>query len=228
MPAWEVDQAWNDQSKKKYKNRVPAIARRLHSTRARFTCEDLALEVLIRFASYYRLPIRIVTGVGAFDPRDASWVNRTDFRNEVLRRTGARDFLHSDNTVSVSGDRGSLTLLSQAEVGDIIHLQYSDAGHIQLVVARQSDQLRIIQGNFDNWNRTSADPTSSYYIGAILAESTYNLADGTYHRLQGGSRSDDRQPFASHQGQIRRWNFLAWNERATVDHVQVDHWGTHW
>ena len=208
MPVWAVTEQWSEHFVSHYRLRAKAIAQRYLDRRERFTCEDLALHAILSFAKFYQLPVVIRNGHNptGFDPR-ASAQSYFDFQNAILSTTGATDLVRFDNSVGVRGDRGSMENLWQAQAGDIIYMQYTDAGHIQFVTEVTQEKITIVQGNIDNWNRSSADPSNEYYVGAVVRECSYNRT-GSY--FKNGQEQADR-PFQQQQGRVRRWNFTSWN-----------------
>ncbi|HZX00752.1 MAG TPA: hypothetical protein VFF45_00765 [Bacilli bacterium] len=209
MPAWPVVNKWTERFIQHYQQRARARAQWELDRRARFTCEDLALHVIIRFADHYRLPVTIRNEwePRGYDPRDFDGT-ADEFRAQVLSTTGARDFVRFTNTQGFRGTRGSMENLGRARPGDLIHLVYPDYDHIQLVTEATPQRITIVQGNIDDWGRTSADPSSEHYIGAVVQEHYYD-GEGYCSR----PRRDGERPrtFQEHQGRVRRRNFEGWN-----------------
>jgi hypothetical protein len=212
MTAWTVSHRWNERYIGHYRRRAPAIARQSLEAGEPFTCEDFALHVLIRFASYYELPIRVGSAASprGFDSRSPYGSSLRGYRRSVMSQTGARDIVRPGNTIGVGGARGSPANLAHAEPGDLIHLDYGGgSGHIQLVTGRSDDRITIIQGNLRNtsWALGGNNPESDDYYGEVLAEGYYEL-DGTFHR--GGVARGN--VFGERRGRVRRWDFTAWNQ----------------
>jgi hypothetical protein len=113
MTAWTAEEDWNQRTIGHYRLRAPAIARQSLAAGEVFTCEDFALHVLIRFASYYGLPVRIECGAAprGADSRSPYRTSLSGYRRGVMAQTGARDMLRPGNTVGVGGARGSADIL---------------------------------------------------------------------------------------------------------------------
>lgn len=205
MAVWPVTRQWTDYFVGHYRHRAKAVAQRYLDDGRRFTCEDLALHAILSFAKYYELPVIVKNGIkpNGYDPR-ASHESFFDFQNTILRTTGATDLIEFENTVDVRGNQGSSENLWQAQPGDIIFMQYSDHGHIQLVTEVSQEKITIVQGNYDNWARSSADPSDRYYLGAVVRECYYDR-NGNY--FKDGAQQQER-PFHAHSGRVRRWNFF--------------------
>src|SRR5688572_23832351 len=171
MSAWQVDNRWDTSYAARFRYSLPAGVGR-HSGSARFTCEDLALQLIIDFASSHRLPLRIKNG-SKFDgyvPGDYDSI--ADYRIAVLSSTGARDLLLDANTLSVgSGAAGQDSDLSHAQLGDMIVMDYGTHGHVQVVTQVRSGAIDIAQGNMRDLycpGGDDEDPSDQCYVGVPI------------------------------------------------------------
>lgn len=212
-PVWQVEHDWEERWIAHYVRRVPDICRRYFSSGRQFTCEDFPLEVIIQFASYYKLPFGFVTGSSIFNSKRSPFRTVREFTNSVKLRTGAQDFLNPMNSVTRPGQVGSFEMLRMARPGDIIYSRTSSGfGHIQLVSEVTRGSITIVQGNFNSsWDGrfgASSDPRSERYLGAFLQTGKYDLSDtGLYTRAGQGVHY---RPFLTH-GRVLQWNFGSWN-----------------
>ena len=120
-------------------------------------------------------------------------------------------------------NHGSLKL---AKKGDLIIL-YEGGGHVQVVTSASSHQVQITQGNFRptsercgkpyRWwhDENQNSPSSSCYIGAIVADRSYNY--NTKTKLWDYNAETDGGTFSDH-GRLTSWDFDAWND-LIVEHT---------
>lgn len=213
LEAWEINSEWTESDVTDYRNSVDAQTQKYQEAGTRMTCEDLAANALIDFASKNGLPVSFMNGEGFFDASDKKYQDVETFRHDVLKSTGAVDLM--ENTTPIA----KTDLLP----GDMI-LHYNDEPrihHTQLVTMTDDEIVQIRQGNFD-WGliRNSADPQAGggrRYIGSTVQFGLYLKRSGDYYRE--GERTEGLLNSSTTIG--RRWNFDTFNFRKkVVDYLQ--------
>ncbi len=102
MAAWFPVSQWTPSMISTYRQAVVSATPMLVRRRARFTCEDFALGLVIDFAANNRLPLLLANETYPNGMRPEQWSTLDAYRNDVLSTTGARDLLRAENTVPVS------------------------------------------------------------------------------------------------------------------------------
>ena len=203
---WEIRNAWNDYYIKLYQSHLSGMIKNRSKENQYFTCEDLALSVLIDFAMVHGLPISIKNGSGIYDSRSDKYSSYTKFKNDILKTTGARDLQNNHNTQSISENN--------AQVGDIILNRNGDntPTHVQLVYYINEDIWGIAQGNSNFLNKVpgasrllnASDPNSWFYIGTNIQFAEYHTSKDEYKR----KNKEPIKRFSKKKNvSIRRWNF---------------------
>jgi hypothetical protein len=220
--AWVPTNKWNDIYKLKFREYV---AKKSFTTLGKWTCEDLALYLIIEFSYNNSLPFKWETGARSFDvTKNPDFYGMENFRNEVMSRCGASDFDRSQNTLTIDLDQlspGDLILLDQAHDGSSDHVQVivevsttivtnSNSGYFRVTHAGgvQGENNRSIQSQSDR-DRYSADPRDSNYIGSNLEYFFWNFKEDTYSNIS-------MNQFYSNAKDLLRpkyvqFNFNAWN-----------------
>jgi hypothetical protein len=201
--AWGATSEWTDDAIEGYKQFVNEKIAQYESNEQSFTCEDLALNLLIDYASQNGLPVSIENGKGVFSSNSNKYKNVEQFRNAVLSSTGANDLLNFSNTViSNNLSSGDLLLLDTGLPGGTHDDKVS---HVQVVTdfIAPSGVISIAQGS--TRKRGSANPSSSKYIGVPITRGNYHLLNDTYSRINGAPVQNAINSF----GILRyaRWNF---------------------
>ena len=203
---WEIRNAWNDYYIKLYQSHLSGMIKNYSKGNRHFTCEDLALSVLIDFAMFHGLPISIKNGSGIYDSRSDKYSSYIKFKKDILKTTGARDLQNNHNTQSISENN--------AQVGDIILNRNRDntPTHVQLVYYINEDIWGIAQGNSNFLNKVpgasrlfnASDPSSSFYIGTNIQFAEYHTSKDEYKR----KNEEPIKRFSKKKNiSIRRWNF---------------------
>ena len=128
-----------------------------------FTCEDLALSLLLDFSYENKLPVTIQNGSGIYSNHSNDFSDSETFINRILSTTAASDLQNNNNTLPVD------SRLNASE-GDIILFRNENgrAKHTQVIVAVEyygSNPLyQIRQGNM--WL-----PGSQEVVGSNPADS---------------------------------------------------------
>jgi hypothetical protein len=201
--AWAIHNQWSSDMIKQYQAYASKRAEEYAKNKTACTCEDLALNILIDFASANGLPLVVVNQSGSYSAAADAFTDVQGFRNTVLETTGARDLQNPLNTTAVA--------LSDVATGDLL-LGRNQAGiafHTQMVTSVQTGAIGIHQGNFGtNWYNRTSDPSSWFYIGAPVQRGTINLETGVFtNQTLGRTRNDFMSVYNI---QSRRWRFGRW------------------
>jgi hypothetical protein len=206
--AWRVSNSWNDNNISEYSKFAGTQANIYKDAGKRFTCEDLALQVLIDFASQNGLPVIIQNDEGTFNASDSKWNNNVlpirSFRDQLLSSTNSNHLLNFSNTVGIEIN----DLLS----GDLL-VQVNNKGrghHTQLITGINNFWIEIIQGNTEgSLFRQTGNPSSIFgYVGTVLNTSYYNRSDGSFYS---GNTHMFFEANIFNQFVRRRWNFNKFN-----------------
>jgi hypothetical protein len=184
MSAWQVKNRWDDSYAARFRYWVPTGVHR-NGGKSRFTCEDLAVQLIIDFAVAEQLPLRIRNGSRTTGYVPSDFDSLAEYRNAVLKSTGARDILREANTEAVgSGTPGRDSDLAFAKAGDMIVMNDGSYRHVQVVTHATADAVAIAQGNFrDPVNDACSggngnDPVDKCYLGVPIQQSRYELRGG--------------------------------------------------
>ncbi len=216
LEAWDIKNEWDEETIKKYEEFAAQKAAEYESNEVRCTCEDLALNIMIDFASENQLPLQITNNSGengasvTLDAASEDYSDVDGFRNEVLSTTGANDLSNGTNTVDVSKNdlkKGDMLLFVNSE---------GRGHHTQVVTFTTPGVVNINQGNFDQGGlRQSSDPNflgGAGYIGAKVQRGTYDRSNGgKYYNHSTGGQRDGLLNASGVRG--KRWNFFKWNKK---------------
>ncbi len=218
--AWAVKNKWNQKFIDAFRAQLGSALAAINNSTATFTCDDLALQTIVDFASSNNLPFKWVTGSGTFDASDSKYNNASDFLLDVKTHSGAADFAKDANTVQIdqqSTQTGSLNVLTSEGK--------SEPNHIQVISSVMTDGKSIVdkayqgvigfiaaQGNFNSLGRVlgSGNPNSLNYLGVHMQTGIYNAILNTWTSPQTGSTSDFLGGHYSNQ--YRDYNFTNWNK----------------
>lgn len=203
--AWKITNEWNDEMIGKYQEYAANKAAEMSKNGVKATCEDLALGIMIDFASENGLPLVVENGSYVLSASSDAFKDVASFKEEVMATTGARDLGRYNNTIGV--DKENLN------PGDII-LHNDEAGrayHTQVVKSSTGRAVVIYQGNTRDRFFGSDNPTSSRYIGVPVQLGYYARKTGDYQNATTGRT--ERGLFNSSALSFRRWNFKSWNGR---------------
>ena len=168
--AWAVTNEWNKEYEKQYRDFSATQAEKYKAEGRKFTCEDLALQVLIDFASQNNLPVILATESGVFNASDGKWNGDIEgFTCALQAAFGSNDLLSSSNTV--------FTSMNNVSAGDLL-IQVNELGighHTQIVESKTNNSINVIQGNTRIlFNGFSSNPSS------ILGYTGYNITRGCF------------------------------------------------
>jgi RHS repeat-associated protein len=182
--AWKPTNSWNDKMIDKFQNYVLNKVKDFINNGKEYTCEDFALSTLMDFASENGLPVSIKNGSGTLSSNSDDFDNASEFKNAVLKNTGAKDLQRPENTVAAD----SKNLLP----GDVLVLRNSEGQghHVQVVTSTSKNTVNIAQGNSGIANKIpgssyvfgAGNPRSPFYTGTHVETGTYILSNGTYAR----------------------------------------------
>lgn len=201
--AWKITNEWNDEMIGKYQEYAANRAAEMNKNGTKATCEDLALGIMIDFASQNGLPLVIENGSYSLSAASDEFKDVASFRETALSTTGARDLGRYDNTVGVDK--------TQLKPGDII-LHNDEAGrayHTQVVKSSTDNAVVIYQGNTNDRFMGSDNPNSGRYIGVPVQLGYYARKSGDYKNVTTGRV--ERGLLNSSTLSFRRWNFKSWN-----------------
>jgi hypothetical protein len=174
-----------------------------------FTCEDLALSVMMDFAEKNGLPVTITNSSGTFDTRSDKYTDAETFKNDVLASTAAPDLQNNQNTTKID--------VSQANSGDMILNRNKEgrATHTQVVTRPENSMgvMGINQGNSGAMNIVpgssrifgAGNPSSAFYTGKQIESAIYVPAANFYKNYTTGKTITH---FSSKKNiEFRRFNF---------------------
>ncbi|MBK9284056.1 MAG: RHS repeat protein [Sphingobacteriaceae bacterium] len=204
--AWKVKNEWNDDYIKKFQDYSASKTKEYSNLGKQFTCEDLALSIVIDFASENNLPFQFTNETGTFNPTDAIYTSVAEYKNAVLRTSGANDLANNKNTTEVSIDK--------AKQGDMILLKTHDDSikynHTQVITKITDTQTEISQGNL-NYRILSQDPSSTFYGGVDIQEGAYFKDNSYFNKSKMEYHTGDF--LTQNRASIRTWNFISFNKR---------------
>ncbi|MDR1544933.1 MAG: hypothetical protein LBS50_11145 [Prevotellaceae bacterium] len=211
--AWNITRQWNDNQIAEYQQFVTTIIQQYTNAGKKFTCEDLALSVLIDFASENGLSVSITNGSGKYDARSDNYTDVETFKNDILKTSGARDMQNNNNTVSVdiANSRSGDMILNRNSANNAGHVQvitsinyYDDTNFVEFVSIAQGNTgigtIRGIGRIFDTYN-----PASSFYTGQPIAKGTYLVPSNVYANISTGAVYYNYS--ITKNIETRRWNF---------------------
>lgn len=218
MPAWTVKNAWTGSTIQSYRTYASTNGPR-RAGNLRSTCEDLSIRMVVDFAEQNGLPVYFCNNANpqGYDP--ARYNSKAAYLDAVLPSTGASDLLTYDTAIMVKGAQKGMADVSLplAKPGDLIIL-YPRGGHVQVVTSVSPGTVNVVQGNFRpsseqcnvvkrKWyGLDQNDPSSSCYIGAIVAQRSY-VRSGTPPKWSYNGGGDE---FAK-EGRLCIWDFDSWN-----------------
>ncbi len=202
LEGWETTNSWNDEYIKKYRESVTHIMVEYSRAGKEFTCEDLALSILLDFAEANNLPIIIQNGSGTYDVSSDAFSNAADFKNAVLGTTGARDLQRVFNTKSVS--------ISNVQSGDMLLFRDRSpkANHVQVVRGASDNLVGIGQGDTNGLLRylpAAKWPNSPTYAGKEITFGMYDRVSTIYNNK--GTGTQEKGFISKHKIEARTWNF---------------------
>ena len=188
--AWTINNTWNNDFISKYQSSVQNRIQQYQKDGKEFTCEDLALSIMMDFAEENRLPVSITNESGTYDARSNDYTDAESFKNDVLTTTAAPDLQNKKNTSTI--DAG------QATSGDIILNRNSEgkANHTQVVNSPVNSigVMGIKQGNAGAMNIVpgasrvfgAGNPKSAFYTGKPIESAIYVPAANFYKNYSTG------------------------------------------
>ena len=200
LAAWDSTNEWSQDYIDEYSCYVSNKIEEYSESGEKFTCEDLALSLLIDFASEHNLPVTIINESGTFSSDGKEFSSVDQFKNKVLSSTAASDI--ELNTIMID--------LTEATSGDLICMdtgvpngtkddKYS---HIQVITGKLGNFFSISQGNISGG---SSKYNSSLYGGELIQSRIYDWNKDIFkNKIQNTSVPDASNSFGM---SFRRWNF---------------------
>ncbi|OGU58587.1 MAG: hypothetical protein A2X64_05020 [Ignavibacteria bacterium GWF2_33_9] len=206
--AWDIANKWDDDMVEKYRDFAPKQAEMYKNAGKEFTCEDLALQILIDFASQNNLPLSITNGSGTFRPQDFNSIEA--FTNTVLGTTGADDLQRYGNTITIASDNissGDLLL----ERKDGVH-----GNHVMMAEFSTNSSLYTIQGNSNLLNGIPGSnkflragyPNSFFYCGKPIEAGRISISNGIYFNFD--TNKERINYLNNFNVKALQWNFKKW------------------
>ncbi len=221
--AWVIKNQWNVDFIKKFENSLSTKIEELKKDGLKFTCDDLALFLIMEFSWENNLPFKWSTEAEEFDASNGNYSTPYDFILEVQSKSGAADFANDNNT--------SFTHLNSSDRPGVINVLTSKGktrpNHIQVITSLAFSELPSMlnnfngkllsfnasQGNFNGLGRLfgSDNPSSSRYLGVNIENGIYNFKNNTWtnHTIGTTTSSFYGQNYSN---QYRRFNFIKWNK----------------
>jgi RHS repeat-associated protein len=210
--AWKTTNQWDDNWIAEFEKFAVTQSEVLEQNSSNaYTCEDFALTILIDFASRNGLPINIQNGTDTYKSTDSRFSSVDDFKDAVLKTTGANDLSYPSNTTLIGNINGKTTLSNlNLKTGDLfLHRAKLTSDelykHTQVVTELSANRIAIHQGN---QGFGVSNPSSFFYCGVAVQYGTYSLSSGNYYR------HINVTPGLLYSGAIDvyRWNFKSWNK----------------
>jgi RHS repeat-associated protein len=218
--AWEIKNQWNSQYINQFRTELNSGLKQINNSDATFTCDDLALQLIIDFASKNNLPFKWVTEAGTFDASDKKYGNVNEFLLDVKQHSGAADFANDQNTTQTN-----LTNIQPGSLNVLTSEGKTRPNHIQVISSVFNDGKSVVdksyqgvtgfiaaQGNFNKLGRIigSSNPTSIRYLGVAVQAGIYDATLNIWTSPQTGTTSNFLGGHYSNQ--YRNFNFLNWNK----------------
>ncbi|MGI5064192.1 RHS repeat-associated core domain-containing protein [Treponema denticola] len=201
---WDAKNEWNTEFQKKYEDYIPLKISEYEKNKKRFTCEDLALSILIDFASENSLPLNIKNNSGTYNSSDDKYSNPEKYKKDVLSSTAANDLMQ--NTVAVDKTNISSGDLVLMDTGTPNGTKDNEMSHTQVVTKNEKGVLTIKQGNFSSG---SSKYGSLFYGGVNIQSRTLDTNKDIFISASGSKIPNASNAFGIN---YRRWNFGAWKK----------------
>lgn len=207
--AWAITNQWNYDYISKYQESIQSTIAQYKKDGKEFTCEDLALSVMMDFAEQNGLPVTIVNESGTYDARSDDYTDAATFKNDVLTTTAAPDLQNSKNTSTISSN--------DAKSGDIIlsRTEEGRAHHTQVISSPENSigVMGLKQGNSGALNAIpgasrifgAGNPASAFYTGKPIESAIFVPAASFYKNYTTGKIIPN---YSTQKNiELRRWNF---------------------
>ena len=223
--AWEIKNVWNKGYINKFRKLLNNALSDINTSDQKFTCDDLALQLIISFASENNLPFVWTTESGTYDASDPAYSNQTDFLLDIKGHSGAPDFANNTNTTKVD-----LQNIQPGTLNVLTSTGHTVPNHIQVISSVLSDGVPSMlngykggvqgyiaaQGNFKTpevlWNRYSGsdNPTSWRYLGVNIQSGFYNINSNAWTSPQTGTTTNFIG--GHYRNEYRDFNFMNFNK----------------
>ena len=198
--AWISHKEWNNEYINMYSIYVDKKIDAYIQNNKKFTCEDLALNLLIDFASENHLPVVIKNGSGTYSSYSSDFSNIKNFKNIVLSTTGASDLKFNTIEIKIYDVKaGDLICMDTGIPNGTKDFNYS---HIQIISNVKNNLLEIRQGNISNG---SSKYNSLFYGGESITKRKYDTKNDLFINPDTNINVPNaRDAFGM---SFRRWNF---------------------
>ena len=229
---WRHDKQWNVDWIKTYREYAhlfieALIDKSIINKDEKFTCEDLPLALLIRFASANKLPLKLTIGGNLYQNQPAKQeslysdfgYSSKGFENMVNSRSGAKDIYTNSNGVAFDSLQPG-DLITQFSDGEKVNKQ-SEPFHAQMVYKRSGNLIQIAQGQATfgfisgiTFGRVRGfdepDPRKEGYIGTSVEYAQYQKI-GKQWVYTHDERPDIMRPELINHVSPRIWKFSTFN-----------------
>ena len=198
--AWISHKEWNNEYINMYSIYVDKKIDAYIQNNKKFTCEDLALNLLIDFASENHLPVVIKNGSATYSSYSSDFSNIKNFKNIVLSTTGASDLKFNTIEIKIYDVKaGDLICMDTGIPNGTKDFNYS---HIQIISNVKNNLLEIRQGNISNG---SSKYNSLFYGGESITKRKYDTKNDLFINPDTNINVPNaRDAFGM---SFRRWNF---------------------
>ena len=203
---WESKNKWNADYEEQYSNYISPKITQYEKNNELFTCEDLALSLLIDFASENSLPVIIKNSRGIYNSNDKKYDNPADYKKKVLSTTAAGHLLK--NTIDINkGDvkPGDIVLMDDG-AGNGPNSLDGKPGHTQVIEKNTQGVFNIKQGNFDETKRGKYG--SDNYGGINIQARRLDTNTDEFYGSDNVPRPSASQKYGLW---YRRWDFNSFN-----------------
>jgi RHS repeat-associated protein len=220
--AWPIKNQWNASYIKQFRSELKNTLKALNNSNQNFTCDDLALQCIVSFASKNNLPFKWTTESGTFNAADQKYSNTKEFLLDVKQHSGAPDFANNANTTKVDLQNiqpGTLNVLTSNGKQNPNHIQVissvSSDGTPSMRNGLKSGVTGFVaaQGNFNGLGRAfgSDSPTSLRYLGVPVQAGIYDVKSNTWTNASKGETTSNFIG-GHYSNQYREFNFLNFNQ----------------
>ena len=213
--AWQIKNKWDEKFISEFRGQLKIALQALANAKGTYTCDDLALQLIVDFASENNLPFKWFVGnytTDFFDASDPKYSNVQDFLLDLKSHSGAPDFASSKNTTQVD-----LENIQSGTLNVLTSLGRKVPNHIQIITSvfhngSNVSGFEAAQGNMNFLGRGlgSNNPNSWRYPGVQVQTGTYNVYSNTWACPQTGTT----RCFigCAYNNMFRNFNFLSWNK----------------
>jgi RHS repeat-associated protein len=201
---WEVNNQWNENYISKYRHYVVTKTLQYETSDAEFWCDDYVLSLIIDFSAENSLPLSIENATGRYNPKTYNG-SFSDFKNQVLSTTGARDLSRFNNSIRIP-----FAFSSGFEIGNFIVSK--GMNHVMMFYHKDLNNGYMKQGNADAFG-IGDNPAYIPYGGTSVQSAQFNLISGRYQRKRRFWGDYTYLDNIYSWGKAYTWNFYFWNKQ---------------